>query len=149
MYGIIGGAIIFIACVYLGTAADRVYKKRYEILTELPLFIDFCDGEIAFYKLPVQEIFNKFLERYPKSLVSEAMSATDDSTVFAKAKLIINETAQGISALDRQSHKAFFTVQRNNITIETAKALKDSEIRGKLFKRLAPLLGLGLFILIM
>lgn len=149
MYSIIGGILIFFSSIYIGTCVKRVFGKRCELLEEMPIFINFCDGEIAFYKLNIEQIFEKYNKIHPDSeLLKLITRPKKDNVLYGKVLNFITQLTEGIKTLDRHSHKAFFAMQRNNIQIEIEKATRDAETRGKMAQRLTPLLGLGILILL-
>ncbi|HKL73979.1 MAG TPA: hypothetical protein VJ903_03710 [Clostridia bacterium] len=148
MYSIIGGILIFGVSIYIGFAINNIYKSRCDFLYEIPLFINFCDGEIAFYNLTIEEIVEKYSQVYPNSLIMKCINNQNDNINYKNELNLIQTITEGIKSLDRQSHKAFFTSLRETVALETEKAVKDASIRGNMAKRLSPLLGLGILILL-
>lgn len=148
MYSIAGGILIFLASIYIGFAINNLYKSRCDFLYEIPQFINFCDGEIAFYKLTIEEICTKYSSLHPNSLIMKCVNNPKESINFKKELSLIYRIFEGIKTLDRQSHKAFFNSLRDTVAVETSNAIKDAGIKGKMAKRLSPLLGLGILILL-
>jgi hypothetical protein len=148
MYSVIGGILIFISSIYIGMSISNIYKHRCELLQELPIFINFCDGEIAFYKLTIEEIFEKYQLLHPDSLLMLCINHPKENINYKNVITLLNGLTDGLKTLDRQSHKAFFETQRNNISVEIDKAVKDANIRGNMAKRLTPLIGLCILILL-
>lgn len=149
MYSIVGGILIFACSIYIGVAINNIYKTRCEILSEIPRFINFCDGEIAFYKLRMEEIFAKYTSMYPDSLIMKCINNPSENINYKKELALIQQITDGIKTLDRSSHKAFFASMRDTVDSLTKKATRDADTIGKMAKRLAPLMGLGILILLL
>jgi hypothetical protein len=148
MYSIIAGILIFASSIYIGTAINNIYKNRCDFLMEIPRFINFCDGEIAFYKLTIEELQEKYSQLHPNSLIIKCINNPKDNINLRKEMIIIEQITDGIKLLDRQSHKAFFSSMLETVNLEIKRAINDANVKGKMAKRLSPLLGLGILILL-
>ncbi|NLL56846.1 MAG: hypothetical protein GX242_06510 [Clostridiales bacterium] len=148
MYSIIAGILIFASSIYICIAINNIYKSRCDYLMEIPRFINFCDGEIAFYKLTIEELYQKYSENYPNSLIIKSIISAQDNINFSKEQKIVEQIIEGIKTLDRQSHKAFFHSMTDMVNLEIERAVNEVNVKGKMAKRLSPLLGLGILILL-
>lgn len=148
MYSIIAGILIFASSIYIGIAINNIYKTRCDFLLEIPRFINFCDGEIAFYKLTIEELKEKYSSLHPNSMIIKYMNNPKDNINLKREMNMIEQITDGIKLLDRQSHKAFFSSMLETVNLETERAIGDANVKGKMAKRLSPLLGLGILILL-
>lgn len=175
MANIIAGILIVLSSFLLGGAMAGLYVGRIKFLTEFLDFIAFAEGEIEFYKREMKPLTVKFTEgkqtEFCKFLLStncevgegketvefkvgtERINTEATEEVKVKQlpdidKMLVIEYLEGMANLDRNSQKGFSALLTGKVKKQLASAEQDSKIKGSLIKKLFPLVGVALFIII-
>lgn len=153
-----------------------LYVGRIKFLTEFLDYIAFAEGEIEFYKREMEPLTVKFTEGKQTEFCKFLLSATNlvagewketvefkDETEKIKTKttkevkdilttdidkMLVIEYLEGMANLDRNSQKGFSVLLTDKVRKQLAAAEQDSKIKGTLIKKLFPLVGVALFIII-
>lgn len=142
MYSLIAGILIFISSVYLGIGLGSTYKNKLDFYEELLFFINFCNAEITYYSKTIDEIINKYKQNNESNrLFGIILKEKECAAVFEE--LII-----GIKNLDKESQKNFIEMQTEKVKAAKERANKNWDTKGKLYRRITPLIGLVILILL-
>ena len=143
----IGGALLIAAGWILGNTFFTIYRDRVEMLDRFQAFLSYSENEISFFKTEMKAIIEKFRKNADKY---DDLIFDKEKRSFIKNKELsstINTFFERVTLLDSENHKYFYTETKNNVAILKEKAVKDIEIKGKMAKRLLPILAVGIFIL--
>lgn len=144
----IAGALIFAAFVILGFSLNDGYRKRVVFLNDFIKFINFSKGEIDYYQIELSDLIDKFCENNDSEFCR--LLRENDKNSFGKTeeKLLV-EYINGISSLDRASLADFINYTLEKAEKELTLAENNVRLKGNMYKKLLPLVGLGLFIVVM
>ncbi|MFA6866147.1 MAG: hypothetical protein WCR54_01390 [Clostridia bacterium] len=142
MNSLIAGILIFISSIYLGIGVSNIYKNKVDFYEDLLYFINFCNSEITYYNKTVDQIIEKYNNNNPKSkLIGNIVKDNECIEIY-------EETIGGIRNLDKDSQQAFFDLQSSKVELAKQKASISWENKGKIYRKISPLVGLGIMILI-
>lgn len=147
---LIAGVLIIIASVLLGGAVSGVYKRRIKFLNDYLEFISFSEGEIQVFRREIKLLierftkerdgdFSQFLRR--RFLDNENCASDDD-------KLSVEEFVMGLSELDSESQKGYIELCKERAEKSLREAEQNEKIKGATIKKLLPLGGAALFLII-
>ena len=143
---IVSGALIIAASVFLGNRISVYYKNKKRFLEETCDFIGYVRSEIDFYNREIDEIIRDYSAKNPKS----------DLTVFLREEkqpknyeTMLAEYIEGVKRLDKSSQKDFSASFSEKLKREIEKNEKDLKIKVDTIKKIAPLTGIAVFILLL
>ena len=142
----IAGACIISAGVIVGNSINLIYKDRICVLKRFYDFVMFCENEINFYKTEMCTIIEKFRENSHKF---DKIIFEKENTFLIKGEnaLMIKNFFRQITELDSDSQKYYFSDIKTKTKRLIEEAEKDANVNGKMFKRLTPILALGITVL--
>lgn len=154
----VAGILIVIACTYIGIGIDGYYKAKIAVLNEFVDFIGFACAEISFMKTGIADLLAKYASKGTK--LSEALAGIKNPNelqfgmqtlvcLTASEKQLITDFIKGIATLDNSSQKAFAEQCKVRLTEYLGNLEKQRGAKGMLAKKLAPLVGLGIMIIIL
>ncbi|MDD4316660.1 MAG: stage III sporulation protein AB [Clostridia bacterium] len=154
----VAGILIVIACTYAGIGIDGYYKTKIAVLREFLDFIDFALTEITFMKTDVVSLVKKYALK--QSRLSNALSAINNPCeaevgnlalvwLTAGEKALVLDFVKGVAALDHSSQRGYAEEYKAKVSQYLRGAEETRATKGKLVKKLAPLLGLGIMIVIL
>lgn len=154
----VAGILIVVACTYIGIGIDGYYKTKIAVLREFQDFIGYAMAEISFMKTDIGGLLSKYAERQSK--LSEALVAIKnphDNThinlplvcLTNGEKQLITDFIKGIATLDNSSQKAYAELYTAKVCAYADSLEQARNTKGKLAKKLAPLIGLGIMIIIL
>jgi len=159
MLHIVAGVLIIASSVFLGYSVKNMYDLRCKIADEFFRFINFAQSEISFYRTDLKQLIEKFAEENINELAEILTSLPEPQNVKAEdikslhtafsTKKLIAEFLRGISSLDKGSLDAHVETFKNYCQQDIAVLKNDVEFKGKTFKKLSPLLGIAVLILIL
>jgi hypothetical protein len=145
----IAGALIVVAGVLLGNSINAVYAERISVLERFHEFLIFCESEIGYYRTEFATIIDKFTQnenKYDKYIFDEKYNGL---YMTKETKSLIAGFIGEIGKLDSDTQKGFFANTEHKLLSALEKAKKDKEIKGKTWKKLAPIAAIGIFILLL
>jgi stage III sporulation protein AB len=154
----VAGILIVIACTYIGIGFDNFYKSKIKILKDFSSFIDFAVAEISYLKTDLFSLINKNSNLNP-SKFSRALLTINNPVDFSTENLslgilnlseknLIISFIKDLSRLDTEAQKAFAEEYKQRVSGYIKNIEEEESKKGKLAKKLAPLLGLGIMIII-
>lgn len=144
---ILGGILVAFGFIS-GITVRTIYQDRIGLLTRFLRFIQFCESEVNYYKTEFNTIIAKFRQNNNKY----------DAYIFDKKpsfllknenKKLIDDFINDVGKYDEETQKNKFCEARNQIECALKEANVDLEKKGKTFKKLAPIIAFGLFILLL
>lgn len=154
----VAGILIVIAFTYIGIGIDNFYKTKINILNEFCEFIQFAQSEICYLKTNIIEVTKKYNSIYGSRLSIALNEIKNPVEIKAedlrlvmftpKEKQLFVTFIQEISRLDSDRQKAYAIEYKKNVKEHIESMQKEEQTKGKLAKKLAPLLGLGIMIVI-
>lgn len=156
---ILAGVLLFICCTYIGIGIERAFKLRIDFLKELSCFLSYFESEILHLKTDIPSIFDKYIAAYGGKL-SEVLKNVSDPTALkiddikiaylsAQDKQWVVDFLFGISQMSIEGQDGFLQAKRNELEKYLSDGEKDHTMKGKLAKKLAPVLGIGIMIIVM
>ncbi len=154
----VAGILIVVACTYIGIGIDGYYKSKIAVLREFQDFIGFAMAEICFMKTDICGLLAKYAERQTK--LSEVLIVIKNPHECAQnglplvcltssEKQLITDFIKGIATLDINSQKAYAEQYTAKVCAYVDSLEQARNTKGKLAKKLAPLIGLGIMIIIL
>lgn len=139
--------MVSLGCIS-GITVRTIYQDRIALLTRFLRFVQYCESEVNYYKTEFNEIVVKFRQNNNKY---DAYIFDKKSSFLLKNenKKFIEEFFNDFGKYDEETQKNKFYEARNRIEYALKEANLDLEKKGKTFKKLAPIIALGLFILLM
>lgn len=154
----VAGILIVIAFTYIGIGIDNFYKTKIAILSEFCEFIQFAQSEICYLKTNIIDVTKKYnlltstkLSLAFTEIKNPVLVKPEDihmAMFSAKEKQLFITFIQEISRLDSDRQKAYAVDYQKRIKDYITTLQKEEDTKGKLAKKLAPLLGLGIMIVI-
>lgn len=154
----VAGILIVIACTYIGIGFDSFYKNKIKILKDFSTFIDFSVAEISYLKTDIPSLLTKN-NQMNSCRLSKALMSIDNPIDFnsqqlcismlnlSEKELIVNYI-KDISRLDINAQKAFAEEYKQRVNKYIKNIEEEQSVKGKLAKKLAPLVGLAVMIII-
>lgn len=154
----VAGILIVIAFTFIGFGYDNYCIARLNIIKDFSNFIDFSIAEIAYLKTDLLSLITKY-DNLQSSTLSKALLTVKNPTLLyvddlklslltASEKQLIVLFIKDISRLDTDGQRAFANEYKLRVNTQI-QYMQDKQLtKGKLFKKLAPLLGLGIMIII-
>ena len=143
---IISGALIIAASVFLGNGISSYYKNKKKFLEEAQDFIGYVRSEIDFYNREIDEIIREYAAKNPKSDLTGILSGEKKPKNY---ETMLTEYIEGVKRLDKSSQKGFSDDFSAKIKRESEKNEKDAKNKGDTIKKIAPLAGIAVFILLL
>ncbi len=155
----LAGVLILIACCYGGYGIDNFYKCKLTTIKDFLSFINFTLTEISYLKTSMPNVIEKYHKNYPSKL-SKALKTIENPQTADNQSININFLSENektlilsfirdITRLDMAGHKAYIEDYKHKVNKITQELEKDMRTKGNLAKKLAPLLGLGIMIVIL
>lgn len=149
---LLSGTLILIASFILGASLSGVYAKKVKFLTDFLDFISYTEGQIDFYKTEIM-------------LLIEGYANTNENEIgkFLKKKYFGNASEKGclsegeqveefiaaVSSMDTVSQKGYLNLIRKKTEKSLAAAEKNYSVKGGLIRKLIPLTGVAVFIILL
>lgn len=143
---IISGALIIAASVFFGNGISSYYKNKKKFLEETQDFIGYVRSEIDFYNREIDEIIREYSAKNPKSDLNGILCGEKKPKTY---ETLLIEYIEGIKLLDKSSQKGFSDDFSAKIKRESEKNEKDAKNKGDTIKKIAPLAGIAVFILLL
>lgn len=151
MAKLIAGILILLSSILLGGGLSATYNRRVKFLNDYLEFITFAEGEIGFYKSEMKATLEKFTDGRKSEFCEYVRRIHIDGGKEERLSgdgMLVKEFIDGMAELDINSQKGFAALCRD----KAEKALKEAEdnakSKGSLTKRLAPLVGAALFLIL-
>ncbi len=145
---IVAGVLILIASTILGISINNMYLARVKIAEELYKYVGFTQSEISFFRTGITEMNEKYAKTN-KNDFTRLLSGGMVHNVAQSTVKLLNDFTDGLAKLDLASQKDFTNTYLSFVNEEIAALKKESEVKGKLFKRLSPVLGIAVFIMVL
>ena len=145
----IGGALI-VACGWLiGRSLYSIYSDRKKIIERIESFVLFCESEIVYGKTEFLQIIDKFKQNENK--FDKYIFRTENNSFYLtkETKDFLQDFTEKITSLDFETQKKYFVEAKQKIKNLEEKAEKDVLLKGRIFKRLLPVIAIGIFILLL
>ena len=155
---ILAGSLIFLSLTYIGFGIENYYKMKVQVFYEFLDFIDFANNEISYLKTDIISLIKKFHTNY-SSKFSESLLKIENPNKFSienynifylsnNEKQMIITFIQDTTKIDFIGQKQYFESYKNKTKKHINKIEEDKNIKGGLAKKLAPLLGIGILIIL-
>lgn len=158
MLRMILGIIIFLFSIYVGILIKRNYQSRNKILEEIMDFVAFVQGEIAFFGTQINELIAKYntLENNLLTKVLKDIHIPDNCSAEAyaspylseKNRILLSEFISNLTKLNSYSQKEYISNFKNKILQEMNISKQEVESKGDIYKKLSPIVGLAIAIII-
>ena len=146
---IVAGVLILIASAAIGAAINNMYLARVKTAEELYKYVVFSQSEISFFRTEIVAMNEKYASGSGNDDFKKLLNGTSAGGAAQSTAKLFNDFTWGLSKLDLSSQKEFTDTYLGFVNDEIAALKKDSEVKGKLFKRLSPVLGVAIFILVL
>lgn len=150
MAQLIAGSLILIASFFLGSALSATYSKRVRFLSDYIDFLAFAESEIGFYKREMDELITNFATGgggdFRKYLTEKFIAGREIKP--ADEAGLVEEFVTGMASLDLNSQRGFTALCRQKADRALRDARENATTKGSLVKKLTPLVGAALFIII-
>lgn len=143
---ILAGTLIFVASLLLGKSVAEGYECKKKFLIEFLHFIEFVQGEIDFYNREFNEIIASYANKKGKSKFVETL--TEKRNPEGNEKLLVEYVSE-MKKFDKNTQKNFSKEMVNRIKTELADSEKEDKQKAWLVKRIVPLCGIAIFILLL
>ncbi len=158
MLRLILGIIIFLFSIYVGIIIKRNYQNKDKILEEILDFATFVQGEIAFFGTQINELIAKYCKS-ENNLLTKVLTnvhipdkCTKEDYVCPylneKNKNLLSEFIINLTKLNSYSQKEYITNFKNKILQEIKISKQEVESKGDIYKKLSPVVGLAIAIII-
>lgn len=151
---VIGGILIFVASCLAGVSVGNAYKQKITILTDFLKFVRFCKADITYLRLNVGETITKFCEENKGMFSNRLLGYTNVSTLKIERisdtdNRLISDFMNALSKLISSDAEEFFQfyLQKAGEMVESAE--KEYRGKGSVAKKLCPLAGLTILILLL
>jgi len=158
MIRLILGIIIFLLSIYVGILIKRSYQNKNKILEEILDFVAFLQGEIAFFGTQINELIAKYcvLENnlLTKVLINVHIPDKCSTDVYIspflseKNRNLLSEFINNLTKLNSYSQKEYINNFKNKILQEINISKQEVESKGDIYKKLSPIVGLAIAIII-
>ncbi len=161
---LLSGTLILIASFILGASLSGVYAKKVKFLTDFLDFISYTEGQIDFYKTEIMPLIEgyantneneigKFLKKKYFGNASEkgCLSEGEQVEEFIAAVSSMDTVSQkgAVSSMDTVSQKGYLNLVRKKTEKSLAAAEKNYSVKGGLIRKLIPLTGVAVFIILL
>lgn len=147
IFKFIGGALIISAGIALGNSCNTVYCERLNVLERFHCFVIFCESEIKYYRTEFGFIVKKFTENTQQKADDIIFNSKTSINVSAECRKLIDGFFRDIPTLDSETQQYFFDKTKTEITQAITRAKSDVTKKGKMLKKLLPIISVGIFIL--
>ncbi len=148
---IISGILIIVASFLLGSSLSYAYRKRIKFLNDFLEFIAFSEGEAQIYKREMKVIIKKFAEgcsgEFAQFLENRFLEK-DNTETDTEDKRQVEEFVAGMEELDSASQKNFIELCKTRAEKSLVEAEANEKSKGAVLKKLLPLGGAALFLII-
>lgn len=143
---IASGVLIIVASVLVGNGVVGYYKDRIEFLQELKKFVEFAQSKINFYNTELSHIVSEYSLLCKNKCFLAYLSGKN---LLKADEIIFEDYINGIKSLDRNTLQSFSESYLNKIEQEITQLEKVSKVKGETIKKIAPLFGIAIFILLL
>lgn len=142
----IGGALIISAGIVLGNSCNAVYCERLNVLERFHSFVIFCESEINYYRTELGTIIEKFKANGQKT-DDIIFNNKTSINISPECRKLIDGFFRDIPTLDSDTQQYFFNKTKTETTQAIIRAKSDIINKGKMLKKLLPIISIGIFIL--
>lgn len=153
---IIAGILLFIGISYLGFELDRQYKSRLESLRSIREFVEFCTNEIVHLKTDLSASVQKYNEKFPENRIKEVLQEFSPGVSLSKHKnindkdlLFLSDFLGKVGNLGSVSLGGFIESHKAELNKHIVFVEGERNTKGKLAKKLMPLLGIAVMIFVL
>lgn len=158
MLRLILGIIIFLFSIYIGILIKRNYQNKNKILEEILDFVAFVQGEITFFGTQINDLIAKYCSS-ENNLLTKALinihipdkclaENYNSSYLSEKNKNLLSEFIINLTKLNSYSQKEYIANFKNKILQEINVSKQEVESKGDIYKKLSPIIGLAIAIII-
>lgn len=146
----IAAILILLASFILSRTLPDIYKKRVNFLSGFLEFITFAIGEIDFYKREMEIV----IENFTKDRRGEFTDFLKDRYLFKKEveidsdRRIVEEFISRLTELDCSAQKNYSEMYIEKVKKLLVTAEETYKSKGNLMRKLVPLAGAALFVII-
>lgn len=148
MLKFIAGGMLVVGGYALGNSIKKIYEDRICVLERFLDFLIYCESEITFYKNEFSIIIKNFKKeenKYDKYIFNGKTSF-----IFTKKnKIVIDKFFTDIGKFDMETQMKKITDIKNIIIKAINQANNDLLLKGNTYKKLSPIIALGIFILLL
>lgn len=149
---LLSGILIVVASFILGSSLSGIYARKVRFLTDFLDFISYTEGQIDFYKTEMTPLINGYVNSNDNEISKYLKKKYSDNVT---EKLFVSEGAQvtefidGISGMDTVSQKGYLNLVRSKTEKALIAAEKNYSVKGGLVRKLIPMIGVVIFIIIL
>lgn len=149
---LLSGTLILIASFILGASLSGVYAKKVKFLTDFLDFIAYTEGQIDFYKteiMPLIEGYANSNENEIGRFLKKRYIGNVSEKNFISEGEQVEEFIAAVSSMDTVSQKGYLRLVRAKTEKSLAAAEKNYSLKGGLIRKLIPLTGVAVFIILL
>lgn len=149
---LLSGILIVVASFILGASLSGIYARKVRFLTDFLDFIAYTEGQIGFYKTEIMPLIEGYSyscdNEISKFLKKKYIEKVTDRYFPAECKEV-EEFIEGISAMDTYSQKGYLSLVRTKTEKALSAAENNYSVKGGLVRKLIPMLGVVVFIILL
>lgn len=149
---LLSGTLILIASFILGAFLSGVYAKKVKFLTDFLDFISYTEGQIDFYKTEIMPLIEGYANtnenEIGKFLKKKYFGNASEKGCLSEGEQV-EEFIAAVSSMDTVSQKGYLNLVRKKTEKSLAAAEKNYSVKGGLIRKLIPLTGVAVFIILL
>lgn len=149
---LLSGTLILIASFILGASLSGVYAKKVKFLTDFLDFISYTEGQIDFYKTEIMPLIEGYANtnenEIGKFLKKKYFGNASEKGCLSEGEQV-EEFIAAVSSMDTVSQKGYLNLVRKKTEKSLAAAEKNYSVKGGLIRKLIPLTGVAVFIILL
>lgn len=137
------GIAAFVFSLLIGWTLFKRYERKVEYVKEYRLFLQFLSTEMGVFKRKLKDIISE----YAKGKKSEFCREISGEKTFSQPQVKVFLVK--LNGADSESQKELLEIEKKYVDDTIVKEEKNKQTNGALLKKLCPLVGVAIFLLLL
>ena len=137
------GIAVFVFSLLIGWTLFKRYERKVEYVKEYRLFLQFLSTEMGVFKRKLKDIISE----YAKGKKSEFCREISGEKAFSQPQVKV--FLEKLNGADSESQRELLEIEKKYADDTIVKEEKNKLTNGALLKKLCPLVGVAIFLLLL